>query len=336
MKKEWIFQIIVLLLHYFDTIKEVSHEGVEFSDTMGVDFVFLLYHATLFLIVNYVLIPQLFNKNKVVLFFIALFSLLVIYGIVEETVVERILDPEGRGVDELKWQSIYWFIQEIIVPLLAFMSIKFVFDSFERQQKIEQIERDSLTNELKFLKSQIQPHILFNSLNSLYDYTLSKSDKAPELVLQLSSVLRYVLYETSEVVVPISKELSFIEDYIALQQMQLEGRGEIECTITKDPLMEVLTVAPFLLIPFIENSFKHSLKSKERGIKIKIAIQENRIHLLVENNFEHIALPSEDLMAKGIGLKNVQKRLALLYPDKHELKIEKTDTFYKVQFWLKP
>ena len=141
-------------------------------------------------------------------------------------------------------------------------------------------DRDSLSNELKFLKSQIQPHILFNSLNSLYDYTLSKSDKAPELVLQLSSVLRYVLYDTTENLVPLTTELNFIEDYISLQKMQLEGRGTIEFSIKKNSTSETLKIAPFLLIPFIENSFKHSLSSKERAIIIKVQIDIQDLSLI--------------------------------------------------------
>ena len=332
MKKEWIVQGIVLLLHYLDMIKEVSREGVHFSNNPGIDFLFVLYHLSLFLLINYSLIPQLFYKKKYFQFFFCVLSLLILYGIVEETIIEQILDPHRRGLNALTWQSIYWFIQEVIVPLLAFMTIKFVFDSFEQQRKLEQIEKDSLTNELKFLKSQIQPHILFNSLNSLYDYTLSNSNKAPELVLQLSNVLRYVLYDTSAALVPLTKELKFIEDYIALQEMQLEGRGDIHILINRHTIKKDLKIAPFLLIPFVENSFKHSLKSIERGIciSIKIDIHDNAIHLMIENNFEKHTPTSEDLLAKGIGLKNVRKRLELLYPNRHTLTIGQTGNLYKI------
>lgn len=329
------FLSLALLMHYVDTIKEVSREGLRLSSNPGVDFLFLLYHVTLYLLVIYVLIPTFFYTKKFGLFFISLFGLLVIYGAIEEGVVEQVLDPEGRGNNSVTWQSIYFFIQENIVPLLAFMSIKFVFDSFEKERKLEQIEKDSLTNELKFLKSQIQPHILFNSLNGLYEYTLAKSDKAPELVLQLSSVLRYVLYETSSTLTSLSKELKFIEDYMALQEMQLEGRGKIQFSVEEERFDESLKIAPFLLIPFIENSFKHSLRSKERDILIivKIVIQGERISLWVENNFENIAT-TENLMVKGIGLKNVQKRLALLYPNQHTLQVTQENNLYKVQLDL--
>ena len=145
---------------------------------------------------------------------------------------------------------------------MAFASIKIVSDNIANQKRIEQIEKDSLTNELKFLKSQIQPHILFNSLNNLYEYTLSKSDKAPDLVLQLSNVLRYVLYETTAEHIALSKELHFVKEYIALQEIQLEGRGQIDFNLEHQKPLDQLIISPFLMIPFIENCFKHSFRDK--------------------------------------------------------------------------
>lgn len=336
MKKEWILQLVVLFIFYLESIIFLSHGEVHISDMLGVDFIILLYHALLFLFVNYVLIPKFFYKKKYVLFFLALFAAIIIWAVVEEGIIEQILAPTSRGIDPVSWKSVYFFIGDTIVPLLSFMTIKFVFDNLEHERKMEQIEKDKLGNELKFLKSQIQPHILFNSLNNLYDFTLSKSDKAPELVLGLSNVLRYVLYETTTEQVTLSKELAFVNDYIALQKMQLEGRGEINFEINEETSVEDLKIAPFLLIPFIENSFKHSLDSKEKEIIIntKIDIRDQQLFLLVENNFEASNSTSDDLLTKGIGLKNVEKRLSLLYPDKHQLEIEEKENWYKVQLNL--
>jgi len=336
MKKEWILQLVVLMLFYFDSIMEVHHEGIEWSDTPGIDLLFLLYHATLFFFVNYVLIPKFFYPKKYVLFFIALVGSIILFGIIEEEVVEKILSPNRRGRNDVDWQSIYWFFNEIAIPLLAFMTIKFMFDNFEQQKKLEQIEKDNLTNELKFLKSQIQPHILFNSLNNLYDFTLSKSDKAPDLVLKLANVLRYVLYETSTEKVKLSKEFKFLKDYIDLQQMQFEGRGVLEFDASHPNNLEELEIAPFLLIPFIENSVKHSLGTKEKNVIVKIflEVKGKNIKLLVSNNFEKSNHRTEDLTTKGIGLKNVKKRLDLLYPNQYELSIQESNTFYSVQLEL--
>lgn len=286
--------------------------------------------------VNYLLIPKLFYTQKYILFGISLIGLIIIFGVLEEGIVEQILTPDSRGRNAVTWQSIYWFFGEVLVPLLAFMTIKFMFDNFEKQQELERIEKNKLTSELKFLKSQIQPHILFNSLNNLYNFALSKSDKAPELILQLSNVLRYILYETTTEKVALSKELDFVTDYIALQEIQFEGRGTIDYSLNKVEHIASLNIAPFILIPFIENSFKHSFGTKIRGvdIKIKINLEENQLQLLVSNNFEKSNKANTELTYSGIGLKNVKKRLDLLYPKQYNLSLKTSEEYYHVQLDL--
>ena len=224
------------------------------------------YHATLFYLVNYIIIPKLFYTKKFVLFVMALAFTLVLYGIIEESVVEKILFPNSRGLDQVSTSGINGFLGEVIIPLLAFVVIKVLFDNFKHRQQIARIEKDNLENELKFLRSQIQPHILFNSLNSLYEFSRSKSDKAPDMVLKLSNVLRYVLYKSDKTLIPLEQELKFIDEYVALQKMQLEERGEVNFTVGRENSNGNIKISPFILIPFIENSFKHSLSSRIRDI----------------------------------------------------------------------
>ncbi len=325
MKKEWLCQLVALMLFYLDSIISVEHEGVFLSDTPIIDLLYLLYSAVLFLIVNYVFIPRFFHAKRYLLFFALLVATIVLFGIVEEELIEQLLSPHSRGANDLTWQAIYWYFGEILIPLLTFMTIKFVFDNFAQQRKLEKIEQNRLTNELRLLKSQIQPHLLFNSLNNLYHFALKKSDEVPDLILKLSNVLRYVLYETTEEKVPLEKELIFIKDFINLQEIQYKGRGQVRFDIEKEEDNSSLKIAPFMLIPFIENSFKHSFgsKIKEVYIEIKISIQKDQIRLFVKNNFEEDGGNSEKLTEGGIGLKNVKKRLALLYPNQYKLDIQK-------------
>ena len=340
MKKEWIFQIIVLFIFYLDEIVELDSRAIEYSSTPFIDLLFLLSHVPFYYFVAYILIPKFFYSKKYLWFVLALLGSILLLGIIEEGIIEKILTPNSRGRNQITFMAIYWVFVENFAPLLAVTTIKIMFDLFNHQQRIEQIEKDNLENELKFLKSQIQPHILFNSLNNLYDFTLSQSDKAPDLVLKLSNVLRYVLYETPDDRVPLTKEISFLQDYIELQKMQFEGRGKISFTLTEEHPEEHLKIAPFLLIPFIENSIKHSLGSKERDINviIELWLKGNALQLLVENNYDKKPSTSNELMTKGIGLKNVRKRLELLYPDQHQLKIQQIDddqnNIYKVQLNL--
>ena len=331
MKKEWLLLIVVLIIIYLDSIIYIYHDEVHISGMLIYDFFILLYHVLLFLFVSYYLIPKFFYPKKYLYFFLSVFASICLFAFVEEGIIERVFVPESRGMNVVSWKSIYYFIGENIVPLLSFMTIKFVFDNLENEKRIEQIEKNQLTNELKFLKSQIQPHILFNSLNNLYDFTLSKSDRAPELVLGLSNVLRYVLYETVDEKVVLTKELDFLKDYIALQKMQVEGRGQVNFQIKENANPDQLKISPFLLIPYIENSFKHSLQTKETEIiiNVEIEISQQLLILKVENNFEK-ANSSDSLLTSGIGLKNVKKRLQLLYSNRHQLNIEDQNKWYIV------
>ncbi len=337
MRREWVFQIVALVIIYLDSIIYVEHEGISFSEEPVVDLIFELYEALLYLTVNYVLIPRLFYKKNYVVFFGTLIGVIMIFGVIEESFVEKILTPNSRGNNDLTWQSIYWFFGEILVPLLTFMTIKFVFDNFAQQQKLERIEQDRLANELQLLKSQIQPHILFNSLNNLYHFALEKSEYVPGLIIKLSNVLRYVLYETKEERVPVGKELVFVRDYIDLQEIQYKGRGVIRSDIQNEYENESLMIAPFLLIPFIENSFKHSFgtKIKDVFIDMKISIEGGEIHLYVRNNFEQKSGEGEELIQGGIGLVNVRKRLQLLYPNQHSISVFEGDKEYTVDVKIK-
>jgi len=337
MKKEWFFQLVALVIFYLDSIIFVDHEGISFSDEPGINLVFLLYSALLYLVVNYVLIPKYFYTKKYLLFFLSLLWTIIFFGGIEEEVIEKILSPNSRGANDLTWQSFYWYFGEKLVPLLTFMTIKLVFDNFNQQQQLEKIKQDRLNNELQLLKSQIQPHILFNSLNNLYHFALKKSAEVPGLILKLSNVLRYVLYETTDEKVALAKELAFIKDYIDLQEIQYEGRGEINFNLQLKQDSEAIIIAPFLLIPFIENSFKHSFGTKIREvfIEIDIVLQESSLHLAVKNNFEKDDGTNQELIQGGIGLKNVKKRLNLLYPNQHQLKIKETKQEYFITLDLK-
>lgn len=332
MKKEWVCQLVLLVIFYLDSSIYVEHEGVSFSETPVANLVYLLYHALLFLGINYVLIPRFFYTGQYGKFFVCLVGAIILFGVVEEAVVERILSPDSRGTNDVTWQSIYWFFGEILVAMLAFITVKIIFDNFEQQQQLERIEQDRLSNELRLLKSQIQPHILFNSLNNLYHFALKQSDEVPGLILKLSNVLRYVLYEATDEKVALKKELAFLKDYVDLQEIQYGGRGEIHCDLARAEHETYWKVEPFLLIPFVENGFKHSFgtKIKDVFVNISVVMRHHQLSLRVENNYEESGTDEQGLVQGGIGLVNVRKRLELLYPDRHELTIRKEVCNYVV------
>ncbi|MEL6535701.1 MAG: histidine kinase [Bacteroidota bacterium] len=220
------------------------------------------------------------------------------------------------------------FFRQLLIMAATCLSAVAVetFTLAQHKQKSEALAKAELKeSELRFLKMQINPHFLFNSLNNIYALSVTNSDKTQEGIHTLSLMLRYVLYDCEQPKIPISKEVEYIRHFIDLYKLKSSEEYNIEFveTVASTTIM----IAPMLLVPFIENAFKHSgiEKRGESFVSIRLQAKANKVELFVKNS-----LPSQPLNTdphRGIGLQNVKKRLALLYPDKHQLEIEKSDTF---------
>ena len=210
---------------------------------------------------------------------------------------------------------------------------KIINDWASHQNEKVDLQRQSLQSELNFLKSQINPHFLFNTLNSLYALTLKKSDKAPEIVLRLSEMMRYMLYECNEPKVPLSKEIKYVNNYLELEKLRHGKKFQIDFNIEGNVNGQMIT--PLLFIPFLENSFKHGmdLQLSEGYVKINLDVNENKLNLNVENSRSKMVNKPEK-KSGGIGLTNVKRRLKLVYPKKHTLNIKKDENQFKVSLDL--
>ncbi len=206
----------------------------------------------------------------------------------------------------------------------------------EHQRERMDLQRQNLTSELKYLKTQINPHFFFNTLNSLYALTLKKSDIAPEIVLKLSEMMRYMLYESNERMLSLQQEIQYIENYLDLEKLRHGENFKMEMNITGEPAGH--KIAPLLFIPFLENSFKHGIdhQLKSGYVNIDLDIQQKSLTLKVINS-----LPDQDVIAKsegkkigGIGLTNVRRRLNILYPQKHKLEVKKNEKEFQVTLYL--
>lgn len=325
-----LIQLIALLVYAVDYNVDLHHGNWEIQSQWLRRIPFVFYHGLLFGWINYVLVPRLLYPRRYLWFALALIGSLTVWMVGEELGLERLLFFEGRGQNSVRPIDLYYFYNEVGFPLLGFLAIKMYLDHESNRRRLEAIERERLSDELKLLRAQVQPHVLFNSLNNLYEFTLHRTEAAPELVLRLSNVLRYVLYETTEEQVPLSQEIAFLEDYIALQSFQLEGRGEATFTITGES--DTWQLAPFLLIPFVENAFKHALATLPVGIVIAVdlKVSSDLLQLEVTNNYRRRESELSDLTRSGIGLANVRKRLDLLYPNTHRLDIRDKKAIFKV------
>lgn len=215
-----------------------------------------------------------------------------------------------------------------IYAVLIYILIEWIKSMKQQAELISQKQ----TSELALLRSQVSPHFLFNTLNNIDSLIARDPVKASESVIKLSEIMRYMIYETSGEKVLLSKEIEYLESYIALQRLRLKDPDYISFSVNNSHSTKV--IAPMLFISFIENAFKHGLKQMQSpGIIITINVQEKSILFTTTNYFKKNDCAIKD-KTKGIGLTNVKRRLELIYPNKHFLKITDEDNIYTVQLTL--
>lgn len=207
---------------------------------------------------------------------------------------------------------------------------KIISDWAKHQRERTALQTQTMQSELRFLKSQINPHFLFNTLNNLYALTLKKSDDAPEIVIKLSEMMRYMLYECNEKRVPLAKEVKYIQNYLDLESLR-QGK-DVEINFDVYGTVKNQQIAPLMFIPFLENSFKHGLNHHiDQGyVDIRLDAAPEMVRLRIENSKpDSVPLP-EHPRSGGIGLVNVRRRLNILYPERHNLNIENEPNSYAI------
>ena len=285
---------------------------------------------------NYVLIPRFLLQRRYGRFF--LFSLytflfsswgsfmivlfVLIFGVKKYASIEAsVMHPE---------------LQVVTLHFVIFfaVAVKQVKRTFYIQQEKSRIEKIRLTTELKLkeaelklLKAQIQPHFLFNTLNNLYGLTLEKSDQAPELVLRLSGILDYILYRCEEKRVPLDEEIQNIQNYLEIEKIRYYEKLKLE--FVRPEKTSGLKIAPLILLPFIENAFKHGVSNQpeEAEVSVTIGVKNKVLNFRV---FNTIPLVEPDQETKGLGLAHVRKRLELSYPERFKLEINDERETYSV------
>ncbi|MBK8087756.1 MAG: histidine kinase [Chitinophagaceae bacterium] len=211
-------------------------------------------------------------------------------------------------------------------------AIKLMKYWYIKEQRNLQLEKENMESQLQLLKAQIHPHFLFNTLNNIYSFTQTTSPAAAKMVTVLSDLLRYILYEGTQPFVSLSKELKMIEDYINLEKIRYGNKLELHLNLpaqTND-----LLIAPLLLLPLVENCFKHGTSNvlEQPWIHLQVSIKNTELQIkLLNGKVNH---PATNTNSAGIGIKNVQQRLSLLYPGKHELNITSEEDVFIVNLKL--
>jgi two-component system LytT family sensor kinase len=216
-------------------------------------------------------------------------------------------------------------------------AIKFFKDWMSQRQQLQEKEQQRITTELDFLKAQVHPHFFFNTLNNLYSLTLQKSDLAPEVVLKLSDLMSYMLYESGAPLVPLDKEIRNLENYLALEKLRFDER--LSLTFEKEgiPILpaEPISIPPLILLAFVENGFKHGMNHMigDGRIHISLKVLPQQLLFGIENSIarsETLPAAAEPPDTNGIGLKNVIRRLDLLYGTRYQLDLLATEDSFHV------
>ncbi len=271
----------------------------------------------------FVLIPKLYFNKKYFLFSTITFISFVLIFFLPIIVIPSTIFTT-RSFDT-------FFVREVKIRVFQFL-IVFVFALMIRiNNRWKQSEKEKLDAELAYLKAQINPHFLFNTLNSIYSLAIVKSDNVASSIVKLSNMMRYVLGESSSQYVKLEKEIEYIQNFIELQQIRFGSFIQFECIITGDHKNK--SIAPLILIPFIENAYKHGVNAEDNSIiKIKIETSENQLFLFVKNNKVFVQRSEES--ESGIGVENTKNRLQMIYPGKHKLVIENAEKEYTVSLTL--
>jgi sensor histidine kinase YesM len=296
---------------------------------------FLPSHIVFSYLIIYLLIPRWLLRGRYLPFMLllvlsTLFSAFISYAITTGAIIPF---REHMGLPIPK-SSFYYNLMSGLrggIQTGGFAAtIKLMKYFYQKQQDNQQLLQEKLTAELQLLKSQIHPHFLFNTLNNLYSLTLTRSGQAPEIVLKLSGLLRYMLYECDTPKVPLHKEISMLNNYIELEKLRYGSRLDISVDICGEVRHQ--QIAPLLFLPFMENSFKHGASEllDLAWISLHMAVKEDTLKFKLVNSQPEGILPhsTHHNHSAGIGLTNVKKRLDLLYPGLYELKItSQQDTF---------
>jgi hypothetical protein len=276
----------------------------------------------------YVLIPKLYFPKKYIYFVIAVTTCFFVVAFLPGMIFP--FHPEGHthhqdGIDGNR------FLFIIGHNLIYFLAVVFFSLMVKMNSRWKQAEKERLKAELSYFKAQINPHFLFNTLNTIYSLAIQKADNTPEAVVKLSGMMRYVISDASNDFVPLDKEISYISDYIELQRIRF---GEtVSVDFNTDEIASGPQIAPLILIPFIENAFKFGVNPEmDSFIGINIKLSGLELHMKVFN--KKVGNFSNNGPVSGLGISNAKHRLELLYPEKYRLLIDDKEKEYTVDLFI--
>lgn len=329
-----LYHYLVLVVAYGNPIKAIN--ALQHTPQTLKFLFYVVFQAAAVYFNFYFLIPKFLAKGKYLLYGTYLLatvlvsaSIIVTGYYIGATVTSQSFETiYGPGT-----YCLYFFFSDALPSTLAAMtlamSIKLTGDWIRSRKKHQVLEKEKLETELNFLKNQFNPHFVFNTINSIFFLIHKNPDKASLSLAKFSELLRYQLYEYNEKLIPLSREVAFIENSIELEKLRLNSNVRVEVNLASAAAADVL-IAPFILMTFIENAFKHVSKQSDSNnwIRVELMVKEMELTLQVSNSITTEDVYTEPAQA-GIGLKNVQRRLDLIYEGRYQLQIEPRNEEFK-------
>lgn len=324
----WVSLLLMLMF--------IATSGEKLTHTTIVIFVYYgIINISIFYINYLFILPTFLDRKKYLWCGLAILFVVVVFAFIKCGLAYYFYDIIISRVNKNhKWVLNFWeyFLSAIMVScVFIFLStiLKFITDWFRNEKVKSNLENEKLISELAFLKSQINPHFLFNSLNNIYSLAYQKSEKTPEAVLKLSEIMRYMLYESNENMVKLDDEIRYVENYIELQKLRFKDKVYIKFEIDGDTRDKEIT--PLVLISFVENAFKHGIATdKDTPLTIVLNVTSDKLFFQVINKKSNL---NKDETG-GIGLQNVKRRLDLLYKGEYRLHIDDNEAVYNCELYL--
>ncbi|WP_226940511.1 MULTISPECIES: sensor histidine kinase [unclassified Imperialibacter] len=322
------------------SVQDVAHSIL--YAPFGVKFSFYVIFQAIAVYFNlYFLMPRYFEKGRYAVYFVSLAVTVVLAAMAVnfgyfvnawayDTTVQKLFNIESTD-------PFYFFKRNTMPSTVASttlgMSVKLAKNWIRDKRRQQELEKEKLETELKFLKSQFNPHFLFNTINSIFVLIKKNPDVASESLAKFSELLRYQLYECNEHRIPLGQELAYLDNFIELARLRLDvGKFDLQLDFERD-LGGNAMIAPFVLMPFVENAFKHVSQQEGRPnwIRMQLSLSDYLLNFSIANSVEpEQARAKEAVSFGGLGLKNVQRRLDLVYPDSYSLSIDKGNDEFKV------
>ena len=336
-KKKYLLELFAHVVLWIAFYGLVLYPFITRSIPLSPSSLFKLSLTTLLFYINYFfLVPKLLLKKNIRIYVLVSFLLIISIGLISQKVLppdfpERFRNPRPFVENLFMFRPFSMYLVTFGIPYIVSAVLRIYVEWKKNEDLKKVVEKEKVESELQLLKTQLNPHFLFNSLNTIYALSVKNSRDTPKAVVNLSELMRYMLYEADKDMVPLTKELDYVQSYVQLQRLRMPDSRNVNLNISGEDWNKA--IPPLLFISFIENAFKYGTDYEGKTyIKINLWIKKGSIQLHVVNKIGGFKEPSKN---SGLGLENVKNRLKLLYPNSHELVVKNDGKTYSVDLTLK-